>query len=211
MRKEGAVTTPPTYSVTPAAPVRKATGGVLALGIINIVYSVLFRLCCGFVSAVGSLFAILFASSGMDFLANLQGMEGVDMPPLDAIYSGPMMTYNMVKGFVLLLLGIGLLAGGIGLLRLKPWGRTVSLGVAGAEIAWALVDFAVSVFFIYPSMNQMMGEDAAQMPQMIGSVVGGIFFTFMKLVYPVALLVCLNLKSIKDQFGESPPTYLTGL
>jgi hypothetical protein len=109
----------------------------------------------------------------------------------------------MIKGFVLLILGIGLLAGGIGLLRLRPWGRSLSLAVAAAEIVWALVDFAISVFFIYPSMSQMMGEDLPQMPQMIGNIVGGTFLTFTKLVYPVALLVCLNLRSIKKQFGPA--------
>jgi len=105
----------------------------------------------------------------ISILMNLPEMEGIDMPALGAIYSGPMQSYNLIKGFVLLMLGIGLLAGGIGLLRLRPWGRSLSLGVAGAEIAWALVDFAISVFFIYPSMSQMMGEDMPQMPQMISA------------------------------------------
>jgi len=175
----------------------------MALGIISILYSVMFRLCCGLASALSSLLFLLFASRGMDLLMNLPEMEGIDMPALGAIYSGPMQSYNLIKGFVLLILGIGLLAGGIGLLRLRPWGRTLSLAVAAAEIAWALVDFAIKVFFIYPSMSQMMGEDMPQMPQMIGNVVGGIFLTFTKLVYPVALLICLNLKSIKEQFGPS--------
>ena len=175
----------------------------MTLGIISIVYSVLFRLCCGLASALSSLFFLLFASRGMELLMNLPEMEGVDMPPLEAMYSGPMQSYNMIKGFVLLILGAGLLAGGIGLLRLRPWGRALSLGVAGAEIAWAIVDFAISVFFIYPSMSRTMGEDVSQMPQLIGSVVFGIFLTFMKFGYPMALLICLNLSSIKEQFA--PP------
>lgn len=196
--------TTPTGYAAPPFPVRKASGGVMTLGIINIVYSVLFRLCCGLASALSSLLFLLFASRGMDMLMNLPDMEGVDISNLDAFYSGPMQSYNMIKGFVLLILGSGLLAGGIGLLKLRPWGRALSLGVAGAEIAWAIVDFAISIFFIYPPMTQMMGEDIPQMPQMIGNVVGGIFITFMKLVYPVALLICLNLRSIKSQFAQSP-------
>jgi hypothetical protein len=135
---------------------------------------------------------------------NLPEMEGVDMPPLEAMYSGPMQSYNMIKGFVLLILGAGLLAGGIGLLRLRPWGRALSLGVAGAEIAWALVDFGINAFFIAPSISQTIGEDIPQAPQMIFTIVGVMFITFMKLVYPVALLICLNLRSIKSQFVQSP-------
>lgn len=194
------MTTPGQYDFAPL-PVRKASGGVMALGIINILYAVLLRLCCGLTSALSSLFFLLFASGGLDLMSRFAEMEGVEIPDLGTMYSGPMMSYNMIKGFVLLILGTGLLAGGIGLLRLRPWGRTLSLGVAGAEIAWAIVDFAISVFFIYPLMSQTMGEDVSQMPQLIGNVVFGIFFTFMKLVYPVALLICLNLSSIKEQFA----------
>ncbi len=193
------MTTPEQYDFAPL-PVRKASGGVMALGIINIIYAVLLRLCCGLTSALSSLFFLLFASGGLDLMSRFSEMEGVEMPNLGAMYSGPMMSYNMIKGFVLLILGIGLLAGGIGLLRLRPWGRTLSLGVAGAEIAWAIVDFAISVFFIYPSMSRTMGEDVSQMPQLIGSVVFGIFLTFTRFGYPVALLICLNLSSIKEQF-----------
>ncbi len=196
--------TTPTGFAAPHVPVRKATGGLMALGIISIVYAVLCRLCCGLASALSSLFFLLFASRGMELLMNIPEMEGVDMPPLEAMYSGPMQSYNMIKGFVLLILGAGLLAGGIGLLRLRPWGRALSLGVAGAEIAWALVDFGINAFFIAPSMSQMIGEDIPQAPQMIFTIIGGIFITFIKLVYPVALLICLNLRSIKSQFVQSP-------
>jgi hypothetical protein len=52
-------------------------------------------------------------------------------------------------------------------------------------------------------MSQTMGEDVSQTPQLIGSVVVGIFLTFMKFGYPVALLICLNLSSIKEQFAPS--------
>ena len=175
---------------------RKPSGSVIALGVFNIGYAVLFRLCCGLVS----IFSLVFAAAISTFLTNLPDMEGAQMPPFDFMLSGPMRAYSLISGFVLLMLGILLLCGGIGLLRLKPWGRIVSLGVAVAEILWVLIDFAINVFFVYPAMIQMMGEEFSQMPHMVGNVIFGIFFAFMKLVYPVVLLICLNLKSIRDQF-----------
>lgn len=185
----------------PPAPAAKATGGLLALGIISIVYSALFRLCCGLSAFMTSLFAMFLMSDAMRSFMDRPEMEG--MPDFEAMLSGPMQSYNLIKGFVLLMLGVGMLAGGIGLIRLKPWARTLSLGVAAAEIAWAIVDFAINAFFIYPSMTQMMGDELPQTPQMIGSIFAGVFFTFVMLIYPVALLICLNLRSIKGQFGDS--------
>jgi len=173
---------------------RKPSGSVVALGVFNIIYAVLFRLCCG----LGSLFSLVFAAAFSEILQNLPEMEGAQMPQFDMMLSGPMRAYSLISGFVLLILGILMLSGGIGLLRLRPWGRTVSVGVAAGEIVWVLVDFAISVFFVYPAMTQMMGEELAQTPHMVGNVIFGIFLSCAKLVYPVVLLVCLNLTSIKD-------------
>jgi len=182
-------------------PPRKPSGSVVALGVFNIGYAALFRLCCG----LGSLFSLIFAAAISTFLTSLPEMEGAQMPPFDLTLSGPMRAYSLIKSFVLLIMGIVLLCGGIGLLRLKPWGRTLSLGVAAAEIVWVLIDFAINVFFVYPAMIQMMGEEFQQMPHMVGNVIFGILFSFTKLVYPVVLLICLNLRSIRDQF-EPPPS-----
>jgi len=196
------VTTATPYSSPPPAPPQNATGGLIALGVISIIYSVLLRLCCGITTFMGSLFMLFFASDAMQGLMNMPEMEG--MPDFETMMSGSMASYNLIKGFVLLILGAAMLAGGIGLIKRQLWGRSLSLGVAGAEIAWAIIDFGISVFLIYPSMAQTMGEEYAQGSQMIGNVVVGIFFTFAKLVYPVALLICLNLASIKEQFGIAP-------
>jgi len=51
-------------------------------------------------------------------------------------------------------------------------------------------------------ITQSMGEEFAETPQIIGSVVGGMFGTFMALIYPVVLLICLNLETIKRQFAN---------
>lgn len=190
------------YGVPPA-PVRKATGGVITLGVINIIYAILFRFCCGMMTLFVFLFMGVFAS----FMESMPEMEGAQMMQLEAMRSGPMQAYSIISGLVLLMLGVLLLVGGIGLLKLKPWGRMLSLGVAIGEIVWVLMSFAINVFFVYPQTAQMMAEELPEGPQMIGNVVLGIFSSFFFLVYPVVLLICLNLESIKKQFESTPSQY----
>ena len=142
---------------------------------------------------------------------NIEGMpEFESMPEMGMLFSPQMQSFNLISGLVLLFLGFGMLAGAIGLIRLKLWGRTLSLAVAAGEIAWGIVAFGINLFFVYPAMNQMMGDGAAAGPQMIGSVIGGVVGTFMTLVFPVALLIVLNLKSIKDQF-DAPMNFRQSL
>ncbi len=189
------MTTASQYGIPPVPP-RKASGGVIALGVINIIYAVLFRLCCG-VSAV------LYGLLG-EALLKVAEMQKTQLPSsLQMVPTGAVKSYLMVSGFVLLILGILLLIGGIGLLMLRPWGRSLTLGVAAAEIVWVLIDFAISVFFIFPATIQAAGG-ALQGPQMIGNVVLQILSAILKLVYPIILLICLNLRSVREQF--EPPS-----
>ncbi|MBI5116934.1 hypothetical protein HZA56_10720 [Candidatus Poribacteria bacterium] len=192
------MTTPYVFDVPPPLP-RKASGIVVALGIFNIVYGSLFRLCCG----LGAFLASLSASAFTDFLESLARMQGREMPPLEMMLSGPVRSYSMIKGFVLLILGVSLCFGGVGLLRLKAWGRNLSIGVAVAEIAWVLIDFGISIFFLYPLLAKM-GGGFPQASQMVLNVVFGTLSALVKLAYPVALLICLNIESVRRQFEPLP-------
>jgi hypothetical protein len=194
------VTTFEQHGGTPA-PARKASGGIVALGVINIIYAILFRLCCG----VGALLVFLSMGALTSFMETMPEMDSTQMMPFEMMSSGPMQAYSIINGLVLLILGTLLLIGGIGLLKLKPWGRTLSLGVAVGEIVWVLMSFAINVFFIYPQMSQMMAEEVAETPQMVGNVIGGIIAAFFSLVYPIVLLIFLNIESIKKQFETTTP------
>ncbi len=189
------MTTPPHYNI-PAVSRHRASGGVIALGVINIIYAVFFRLCCG-------VSALFYGLLGGVFL-KLAEMQKAQLPPIQMLPTGAVKSYLIISAFVLLILGSLLLIGGIGLLTLKSWGRTLTLGVAAAEIVWVVIDFAISVFFVAPMTIQATGGTASQGTQMIGNVVLQIFAAILKLVYPVILLICLNLKSVREQF--EPPS-----
>jgi len=196
------VTTPEQFDVPPL-PERKASGSVVALGVISIIYAVLFRLCCG----AGSMFSMLFASAFTSMMANLPEMEGAPVQSIEMMNSGPMRAYTLINGFVLLVLGGMLLVGGIGLLKLRPWARILSLGTAAAEIVWVLISFVINIFFIYPMMSQMMADQGPEASQMVISVISGSFGALISLVYPIVLLICLNLASIKGQFEPDSVRY----
>jgi len=174
----------------PPLPPRKPSGGVVALGIINIVYSALFYSCCG----LGSIFTSFLGPVFQKF-AEEQELTGFES-------AGPLQAYNIINGIVIIGLGILLIIGGIGLLRLRPWGRSLSISTAVALIIWILIAFAINLFFLFPTQSRMVSDQFTPEQQMIFLVIAGIVAVFFQLIYPVVLLVCLNLRSIKLQFEE---------
>jgi hypothetical protein len=184
------VTTPAQYGVPPVPP-RKPSGGVIALGVINIIYAVFFRLCCGA--------STLLLGNVILKMAEMQKTQF----PIQMLSNRAVKSYMMIGASVLLILGIFLLISGIGLLMLRPWGRNLSMGVAAAEIVWVILNFAINIFFISPLAVQQASEGASQAQQMVGNVVLQIFGALLTLVYPIVLLICLNLKSIREQFEPS--------
>lgn len=176
----------------PPVPEGRASGAVVALGVFNIVYAILFRLCCGFVGAISYL---VFGAAMQRFAEE----QGVQMPAFEL--SGPLQAYSTINAFLSLVLGVALLAAGIGLLTLRPWGRSLSLGVAAAEVVWAIIDFGISLFLIYPRMAEMIQGELTPAQQMVFSVVVGVVSVLIRLAYPVVLLVALSRGSVKRQFG----------
>jgi hypothetical protein len=179
------------HDLPPPLPRQKPSGGVVALGVISIIYSIFFYLCGGIVSV-----ATPFFSSALQQFAEKQGINNFAISPA-------MQAYSLINGVIIIVLGTLLIIGGIGLLGLRRWGRNLSISAATALIVWLLIAFVIDIFFYYPSQNQMLQEQLGQFSegqQMVVMVVSRIFGIFFQLAYPVILLVCLHLRSIKTQF-----------
>lgn len=177
----------------PPAPRRKASGGVVALGVINIVYASLFYICGGIVSIASPFFRSAFQQ-----FVEKQGIENLELSPA-------MQVYSIINGVIILVLGVLFIIGGIGLLKLKPQGRRISMGVATAVIIWTVIAFVIDLFLVYPAQTQMLGEQMGQLSpgqQMVILVASRVFGTLFQLTYPIILLICLNLRSIKTQFEQ---------
>jgi hypothetical protein len=108
-----------------------------------------------------------------------------------------------------LVLSVLLIAAGIGLLRLRPWGRTLSVVYAPLSILQTL--FAVTYTYVYylPAYNEAVrqthyptpqeAEIARMTAQSMGVSMG--FGFLIALAYPVIVLIIMLLPSVVAVFG----------
>ena len=188
--------TTPTGFAAPYGPVRKATGGLMALGILSIIYAVMFQIC----GSIFGLSLLFWAPALAHFLEN----QIPDAPNIGALFEGPFMTYIVLSSLVSLILGLSFLFGGIGLLKLRPWARSLALGASVATIVWNIMNTLIGIFIVTPWVNRAVGQGAADAPQIIGQVVGSFAGLLFQLALPIALIVFLTRPSFKEQF-EPPP------
>ncbi len=116
-----------------------------------------------------------------------------------------MTAFNVTYGLVYVVLGAMQIAGGIGILRLREWGRKLSIGTAAGVIVWILINHAMAIFWIYPQFADMMSHINREQwrVQMIASIAGSTIGILFQMAYPVVLIVCLSLTTIKIQFRRS--------
>lgn len=101
--------------------------------------------------------------------------------------------YLAVQGGLDSLLAIGLVVGGIGLLRLRPWGRRLAMG-------WGFYQLASSALYVVMLNRYMMPEVLAASSQPAPAGAGVIVSVLLLLVlwlYPAALLTLLMLPRVK--------------
>lgn len=99
--------------------------------------------------------------------------------------------------------GIAVLAGGIGLLLSKAWGRTLSIVYAWYTIIAILVGMVVNWFVMQPLLAKMQAGDGPGRFVVIFGLVGGLIGGLVAMVYPIILLVFMNRKVLRDAVGAS--------
>jgi hypothetical protein len=146
------------------------------------------------------------------------------------------MAYTWASTSTGLLLDVFMIVTGIGLLRLRPWGRTGSLWMAGLRIARVLFFSTISMLVIVPRTielqrkqfqeieNQMKAQGQAPPPGLrmsefskisAAATYGGIIaYVVFAPIYPIILLVALNRPRVKAAFvalnkPEYPETFLS--
>ena len=81
-------------------------------------------------------------------------------------------------------------AAGIGLLKLKNWGRTLSIGYAIYSIVAGVIGSMVNyIFVMQPLMEQASHKSGPEAAGLIGAAIGGTFGTCFGMIYPVLLLI----------------------
>lgn len=107
-----------------------------------------------------------------------------------------------------------LLAAGVGLLNLAPWGRSLSLAYGCVALAKNLALVLYAILVTLPAMSTMMGPLLAQArtPQerqmmeliVMFSKVGGFIGALIPLIYPFVVLVVMNTAAVKNAFHGAP-------
>ncbi len=126
------------------------------------------------------------------------------------------MVFTYISTTLGFIASIVLIAAGVGLLKVKPWGRHLSIGYGIYAIISVVIGSIVNYFVIMrPILNEVVGRDQAG-PVVIGGVIGGVLGGCFSLIYPVLLLIYMFTPRVKAAFsgqllpepdaGFSPPT-----
>lgn len=110
-------------------------------------------------------------------------------------------------GTVLGIIGsCALLAGGIGLLKLKPWGRGLSIGYAIYAIIFALVSLVVNVTIVFPTLTkfaQSTGDKTLAFASNVGAY-SALIGVGVGVIYPGLLLFFMFRRNVVQAFRLAP-------
>ncbi len=162
---------------------------VTVFGILNIVFAAL------------GIFALL---ASVALLAAVGAVS--DNPVVQIIQNNPAFATWMKISVVLGLVVSGaLLAAGIGLLKLKPWARTISIAYAIYSIVMLPLGTVVNYVYLTKPLleqaHQMQGPEAAGA---VGGAIGGMFGGCFGLIYPVLLLIFMFRPNVVAAFRPAP-------
>jgi hypothetical protein len=111
-------------------------------------------------------------------------------------------------------LTIAMIVGGIGLLRMKPWGRRLTIVWAGTLVLYQIAQTIYQVALVLPVQlrlqQEIMAKQAGQGPDLsVGSsfvVVFAILFALLLISYAVSFLVVMLLPTVSAAFaGKALP------
>lgn len=196
---------------------RQRTTPILVIAILHLVgggLGFLFSVC-----TCGSLLMIDSISSLVPAPPTFPARPGQPPPPPPPPSTKEVMNYlnNNVPGYrgftvaglgVSFLLDIMLLAGGIGLLRMQPWARWLSLVYASISILFRLTSFIYQLIWVLPATQALYAKFAAATGlsslMTISSGIGAIA-TLLVIIYPISVIIVLFLPSTSAAFrGEIP-------
>jgi hypothetical protein len=157
-------------------------------------------ICCTPLSIIG----LLFPGTPENNTFNL-GTTTVTMPPPDGLG----LLGLIITSLVSLLCSALLLTGSGGSLALKGWGRTAMLIYAPLTIvnnaAHTIISAAIYAEPISEQMAAGMPEPMSAAAMSIGMIVGTLCAILCQSIYPLAVIVVYNLKSVRDAFDGRPP------
>ncbi len=126
---------------------------------------------------------------------------------------------NAMNAFILVLCAL-MIAGGIGLLQLRPWGRWVTILYAALSMAYTIGNSVFMLVWFVPAMSDVMteqfkllkpaGPGPAPDPAVMGNfmqivLTASVVFGLLLMIYPIIVLVIMLLPSTRAAFRGPPP------
>jgi hypothetical protein len=167
---------------------------VTVFGILNIVFAAF-----GIVGVVATV--AMFAMMGPDNPAFQNN------PTMDAIKNSPVYAAWLKISIVLgVFVSAALLAAGIGLLKLKPWARTLSIIYGIYSIIIIIISTALNyVFLVEPMLQKAHGTQGPEaIGGAIGGAVGGMCGGCLGIIYPILLLIFMTRPNVVAAFNQQP-------
>ena len=171
---------------------------VTVFGVLNIVFGVMAVTCTPF--------ALITTKLSQSMLDNLPEASRMENPVLEMMQSPGFMAYTYVSTAVGMAFGALLIAAGIGLLKLRPWARLVSIGYAVYSWVGTAAGQVIAYFLLYaPMLETAPPSGGPASAAFVGPVVG----SCVSLVYPTILLIFMLRPEIRAAFqpgwGTPPP------
>jgi hypothetical protein len=167
---------------------------VTVFGVLNIVFGAL-----GF-------FAMMFT-----VIVFILPLPTANNPVLEIMRNSPGYTVWMKLAVPLGFLATGVsIAAGAGLLKLKSWGRTLSIGYAIYSIVACLLGAVLNyIFIMQPLMERASQKSGPEAAALIGGAIGGTFGSCFGMIYPVLLLIFMLRPNVVAAFR--PPAEPAGM
>jgi hypothetical protein len=170
----------------------KRPASITTFGVLNIVFAVL-----GIFGLIVSIAALFMPGAGNNPIVRL-------------MRESPAFAAWMKISIPLGLLGcLVLLIAGIGLLRLKPWARKLSIGYSIYAIITGLLGLVMNfLFLIRPMLQEAAQRQGPEAAGAIGGAIGG----GIGLIYPVLLLIFMTRPNMVAVFHppDLPPVMPSG-
>jgi len=148
---------------------------VTVFGVLNIVFGAL-----GLVAIIFSAIALMVVPTG-----------STNNPVLEIMRNSPGYAAWMKMAIPLGILASGVsIAAGIGLLKLRRWGRSLSIGYGIYAIVAGVLGVMLSfIFVMQPLMQQASQKSGPEAAALIGGAIGGTIGGCFGMIYPVLLLI----------------------
>ena len=165
---------------------------VTVFGVLNIVF--------GALGILGIIFTIISLMVISPHATNNPVLEIMRNSPGYAAW----MKIALPLGF--LATGVSITAG-IGLLKLKNWGRALSIGYAIYSIVAGILGSVLNyVFIMQPLMEQASHKSGPEAAGLIGAAIGGTFGSCFGMIYPVLLLIFMFRPNVVAAFRPPAET-----